>query len=115
MRNKELKAGDKVWIYEAYMSRTESGYVVKSVKKSSTLVSIVVEDEGFDGKLREFKMYGHCNSSILSGFDRKWGVDYICYTCDYNLIERRTEQEDYDTKLKDAGRALLRITNFFKQ
>ena len=115
MRNKELKAGDKVWIYAPYMSYSKSGYIVKSVKKSSTLVTVTCEAEYYDGKTYELTMYGHCNSRILSCFDRKYGVDNICYTCDYDLIERKTEQEDYDTKLKDAGRALLKITNFFKE
>ena len=114
MRNKELKAGDKVWIYEAYMSRTESGYVVKSIKKSGTLVSIVVEAEGFDGKLREFKMYGHCNSRILSGFDRTWGHDYTCYTCDYSLIIRKTQNAEREERVLDAGRALLNLVKFLK-
>ena len=116
MRNKELKVGDKVWINSAHMSYSKSGYIVKSVKKSKTLVTVVVEG-AFDreDKPYDFTMYGHCNSSILSGFDRKWGMDYTCYTCDYNIIERKTEQSEFDAKLKDAGRALLNVVRIFKE
>lgn len=117
MRNKELKVGDKVWINSAHMSYSKSGYIVKSVKKSKTLVTVVVEGEllGCEDKPYDFTMYGHCNSSILSGFDRKWGQDYTCYTCDYNIIERKTEQSEFDAKLKDAGRALLNVVRIFKE
>ena len=116
MRNKELKVGDRVWIYAAYMSRLKSGYTVKSVKKSKTLVTIVAEADWSIGneKPYEVTMYGHCNSSILSGFDRKYGQDYTCYTCDYVLIEEKSRRADEDAKLKHAGRALLNVVEFFK-
>lgn len=116
MRNKELKPGDKVWLYSAYMSRSESGYTVKSVKKSKTLVTVVVETKHpyHSEKVYEFTLYGHCNSRILSGFDRVWGCDGICYTCDYDLIEIKSRDEDRNSKLKAAGKALLDIVEFFK-
>lgn len=113
MRNKELKVGDKVWIYAPHMA-ISSGYIVKSVKKSGTSVSIVVEVECFNNEFYEFKMYGHCNSSILSGFDRKWGDDDVCYTCDYSLIQKKTDKYESEQKQLNAGRALLEIVKYFK-
>ena len=85
-------------------------------QKSKTLVTVVAECEHpfRDDRVYELTLYGHCNSHILSSFDRVWGCDEICYTCDYNLIERKSRDEDRNSKLKAAGKALLDIVEFFK-
>lgn len=115
MRNKELKVGDKVWLHEAYMSRL-NGYTVKSVKKSKTLVTVVAEKEHpfRKDKFYEITLYGHCNSRILSGFDRVWSRDADFYTCDYDLIDAKSRIEKENHKLREAGRTLLKLSNYFK-
>lgn len=117
MRNKEIKVGDQVWLYAPYMSKMKSGYIVKSVKKSNTLVTVVAETEHpfHKGRFYEITLYGHYNSSILSSYDRVWGRDEYSYTCDYSLIEEESITADRDHKLKAAGEALLNLSNFFKK
>ena len=112
MVNKEIKKGDKIWIFCAYLDRN-SYYVVKSVKKSGTLVSIVVEASHYD-KIYEIKMYGHASSSLLSGYDRKFGRQDTYYTCEYSLIEDETKMRERDEKYRSAGIALLNIAKYFK-
>lgn len=113
MRNKELKVGDKVWINSAYMA-ISSGYTVKSVKKSKTLVTVVAEGDPRNGEPYELIMYGHYNSSILSGYNRKFGRDDICYTCDYSLIQKKTDKYESEQKQMNAGYALLNLIKYFK-
>ena len=114
MRNKELKVGDKIWIYSAYMA-ISSGYIVKSVKKSKTLVTVTCEGDEYNGKQYDLIMYGHCNSRLLSGYDRKYGRDDITYTCDYSLILKKSAAFDCEQKQLNAGRALLEIVKYFKE
>ena len=116
MRNKEIKVGDKIWLYAPYMSRDKSGYTVKSVKKSKTLVTVVAEIEHpwKKGNRYEAVFYGHYNSRILSSYDKVWGRDEDCYTCDYNIIDKISIREDINIKLKQAGRTLLDFVDFIK-
>jgi len=112
MVNKEIKKGDKIWLFCAYLDRNRY-YVVKSVKKSGTLVSIVVEASLYD-KIYEIKMYGHASSSLLSGYDRKFGRQDTYYTCEYCLIEEEKRMYERDEKYRSAGIALLNIAKYFK-
>lgn len=114
MRNKELKVGDKIWTVFAYMSYTNSGYTVKSVKRTKTLVTVTCEGVYYNGKTYEVTMYGHYNSCILSGYDRKWGNDETCYTCDYSLIQKKTDKYESEQKQMNAGYALLELVKYFK-
>lgn len=114
MTNKEIKVGSKIWINDAYMSK-DGYYVVSSVKKEKTLVTVVVDvPESYLNKAYQITMYGHASSRILSGFDRKWGRKDTTYTCDYYLVEEKTKRYVHDDELKNAGRALLNIVKFFK-
>lgn len=114
MINKEIKKGDKIWIYAASMDY-KFFLTVKSVKKEKTLVSVVVETKNyFTGRLYEIKMYGHASSSLLSGFNSRIGGRDMCYTCDYSLIEEKTARYNIDEKYIKAGQALLKFAQFFK-
>lgn len=114
MTNKEIKVGSKIWLNTACMPR-DSYYVVSSVKKEKTLVTVVVDvPENSYHKAYQITMYGHASSRILSGFDRKWGCKDTAYTCDYYLVETETKRYERDDELKNAGRALLNIVKFFK-
>lgn len=111
-KNKEIKKGDKIWLNSAYL-RYDSFYVVLSVKKKGTLVEVVADAERY-GKHYEIVMYGHASSSILSGYDRKYGNQDVCYTCDYSIIEKITKRWESSEKEMDAGRALLNLVEYFK-
>lgn len=111
-KNKEIKKGDKIWLNFAYL-RYDSFYVVLSVKKKGTLVDVVADAERY-GKHYEIVMYGHASSSILSGYDRKYGNQDVCYTCDYSIIEKITKRWESSEKERDAGRALLNLVEYFK-
>lgn len=111
-KNKEIKKGDKIWLNSAYLSYA-SHHIVKSVKKKGTLVEVVVDAELYN-KEYEVVMYGHASSSILSGYDRRFGNQDVCYTCDYSIIEKITKRWDSSEKERDAGRALLNLVKYFK-
>lgn len=113
-RNKEIKVGDKIWLYSACISR-DSYYVVKSVKKNKTLVTVVVDVKGraYHNDY-EIIMYGHASSSLLSGYDRKFYNSELCYTCEYFLIEKETKRYERDQRFKNAGMALLNLVKYLK-
>ena len=111
-KNKEIKKGDKIWLSSPFLSY-DSFHRVLSVKKKSTLVEVIVDVEYFD-KYYEVTMYGHASSSILSGYDRKYGNQDVCYTCDYSIIEKITKRWESSEKERDAGRALLNLVKYFK-
>ena len=111
-KNKEIKKGDKIWLSSPFLAY-DSFYRVLSVKKKSTLVEVIVDAEHFD-KHYEITMYGHASSSILSGYDRKFGNMEVCYTCDYTIVEQQTIRYHNIEKERDAGRALLNLVKYFK-
>lgn len=113
-KNKELKAGDKVWWYTAYIGRAY-GYTVTSVKKEKTLVSVIAERTAMKGdKPKEIKMYGHGSSSLLSGYDSMFGRGHEMYTCDYELIEEKSDTEEYWQRERKIGQAVLEIVEQIK-
>lgn len=110
-KNKELKTGDKIWRYAPYVSMS-SNYTVKSVKKENTLVSIVAERKNWCGskeKIKEIKMYGHCSSSMLSGYDNFWNSQKEVYTCDYDLCLENTRTQEAWERENTIGNAVLEI------
>lgn len=114
MTNKELKVGSKIWLYSIGLDEDDC-YIVKSVKKDKTLISVVVEAKYFNEEVYEMKMYGHASSSILSGFDRKFRYSDLCYTCDYSLVEKKTRIHKGEMKYREAGYDFLRLVKYFKQ
>ncbi len=112
MRNKDLKVGDKIFIFYPFLKESEC-HTIKSVKKNKTLVEVVVT--AYYGK-REYEliMYGHCSSCMLSGYDRRIPYRGGMYTCDYTKIEDETRIWERKEKLANAGRALLNIVEYFK-
>ena len=114
MTNKEIKVGSKIWLYSACIDM-DSYYVVKSVKKDKTLVSVIVEAKYFNNETYEITMYGHCSSSLLSGYDRKFRNLDLCYTCDFSLVEKKTRIYEGERKYREAGYDFLRLVKYFKQ
>lgn len=114
MTNKEIKVGSKIWLYSACLRRDDF-YIVSSVKKDKTLISVVVEAKYYNDEKYEIKMYGHASSSLLSGYDRKFRYLDLCYTCDYSLVEKKTAIYEGDMKYREAGRDFLRIVQYFKR
>lgn len=114
MTNKELKVGSKIWLYATCLNE-DSYYVVKSVKKDKTLVSVIAEAKYYNNELYEIKMYGHSSSSLLSGFDRKYRNIDLGYTCDYSLVQKKTRIYEGERKYSDAGRDFLRLVEYFKK
>lgn len=112
MKNKELKKGDKIWLFTPCLSYT-SGFKVLRVSKKGTLVTVVVEAEYYNMKKYEITLYGHASSSLLSGYDRKFGNTDIDYTCDYDLVRGKTERYERDKRFRDAGAALLKLVKYF--
>lgn len=112
--NKEIKVGDKIWVDCACL-RKDAYYVVSSVKKSKTLVTVIV-DVPASAFYKEYQitMYGHASSSLLSGFDRRYGTKDVNYTCDYELVEEKTRRYEWDKKRIDAGMAFLNLVKYFK-
>jgi hypothetical protein len=113
MRNKEIKKGDKVWLLSEYIGY-EAYYTVVDVKKKGTLVSVIIESETYKKEKYEIVLYGHASSSILSGFDRKYGISTSGYTCDYDIVKERTEYiESYREDAK-IGRAAKNLLHYLK-
>lgn len=111
--NKEIKKGDKIWLNSTYLSEKEFFIVVK-VRKVKTLVEVVVAVTLFHSQ-REIVMYGHCSSSMLSGYDRKFfSSQDTVYTCDYEIVRKKTLEYENNQKFKEVGMALLKIAKFFK-
>ena len=113
-KNKEIKIGDKIWFFSACMSYG-SGFKVLRVSKKSTLVTVVVEADYFNKKEYEITLYGHASSSLLSGYDRRFGNLDIDYTCDYDLVRKKTEKYEKDERFHEAGVALLNLAKYFKR
>lgn len=114
-KNKELKKGDKIWYWATGLAESEY-FPVQSVKKKGTLVEVVVEAYYFSREKKyEIKLYGHASSSLLSGYDKKWRHQDICYTCDYELVKDKTARYDHDKKYIDAGRAVLDLVKCLKE
>lgn len=113
-KNKEIKKGDKVWYYGACMSY-DANFPVLRVSKKGTLVTVVVEANYCNKNKYEITLYGHASSSLLSGFDRRYGNTDIDYTCDYDLIRAKTESYVKNERCRDAGMALLNLVKYFKR
>ena len=112
-KNKEIKKGDKIWLNSVYLSYA-SHHIVKSVKKKGTLVEVVVDAELYN-KEYEVVMYGHASSSILSGYDRRFGNQDACYTCDYAIIERKTKYRQSFENERNIGQAVLNLMKHLKR
>ena len=110
--NKEIKVGDKIWPYDSWVGEN-SFFTVKSVRKVKTLVEVVATVSVFD-KEREYVMYGHCSSAILSGYNRYVGRATECYTCEYALVSEIKNARLREERYVDAGRALLCLAKYLK-
>ena len=114
MKNKELKKGDRIWMFSPLI-KFDTYYQVHSVKKNGTLVTVVVGAKYPQLPEREITLYGHASSSLLSGFDRHWGYQDVCYTCDYELITKKYEEFIRHERFINAGVALLNLVKYFKE
>lgn len=111
-QNKDIKKGDKIWTYCACLGEKEYSTVLK-VKKVKTLVEVVIIEKFFNKEF-EVTMYGHSSSSLLSGYHRSIGNVDMVYTCDYDLIQKKTKKYNSDERYIEAGRALLNVAKYFK-
>lgn len=112
-QNKEIKKGDKIWLYSTFVDE-DSFYTVISVKKVKTLVEVVVSATYYDEKEYEILMYGHRSSSMLSGYDKRYYNPELEYTCDYDLIRQKKKRYNDDQHYKSAGIALLNLAKYLK-
>ena len=112
-QNKEIKVGDKIWMYSECLDEREYHTVV-SVRKVKTLVEVVVSAKFFDKEF-EITMYGHRSSSLLSGYEKNYynHLD-MGYTCDYDLIRKKTDRYNRDQRYRDAGIALLNFAKYIR-
>ena len=111
MKNKEIKKGGQIWICTPFLRRTSSCPVI-SVKKAGTLVTVVIRCMYFDKKEYEVTLYGHANSSMLSGYDRKFNFGQeTYYTCDFDIIEKWTKERNTKSKYEEIGRNLKCLLN----
>lgn len=112
-QNKDIKKGDKIWMYCECLDEREFHTVI-SVRRVRTMVEVVVKAKFFDKEL-EITMYGHQSSSLLSGYEKYYyNHTDIGYTCDYELIRKKTERYNRDQRYKDAGIALLNVAKYLK-
>lgn len=112
MKNKELKKGCQIWIYSPYLRKSES-WPITSVKKTGTLVTVVIRRNRFNNdKFDDITLYGHASSALLSGYDKHYrfgGETY--YTCDFELIEKWTKERNTKSKYEEIGRNLKHLLN----
>lgn len=114
MKNKELKKGDRIWMFSALI-KFDTYLQVHSVKKNGTLVTVVVGAEYPQHPEYEITLYGHASSSLLSGYHRYWSYRDVCYTCDYELITEKYKEFIRQERFINAGVALLNLVKYFKE
>ena len=112
MKNKELKKGGQIWIYCPYLGKSES-WPITSVKKTGTLVTVVIRRNRFhDDRFDDITLYGHASSALLSGYDKRFSFgNETYYTCDFDLIERWTNNRKRDEKYENIGRNLKKLVD----
>ena len=107
---KELKVGDRVWMYSAHMAY-DSGFVIKSIKKEKTLAIVTIDWDVF-GKHKDVICYGHVSGELLvyngAGFDSN-----IPLVCDYKRITEKSEKSERDYKYIKVGEWLTAIVRAF--
>lgn len=108
-RVKDLKVGDKVWLYQTYMSYEKSGFKVLSIKKQKTLAIVTIKWDVF-GKERELVCYGHVSGELLA-FNGNGYNDWrhVPLVCDYRRIKEKTEYFEWHDKERNIGRAVLEL------
>ena len=112
MKNKELKKGGQIWIYCPYLGKSESWPII-SVKKAGTLVTVVIRRNRFhEDKFDDITLYGHASSALLSGYDKIFSFgNETYYTCDFDLIEKWTNNRKRDEKYENIGRNLKKLVD----
>lgn len=109
---KDLKVGDKVYTYCAYLSPDE-GFVVKSIKKQKTL-AIVTIDWNVLGKHKDVICYGHVSGELLVYNGAGWNSN-VPLVCDYKRIEEETERRAVWDEAKEIGRAVKSLVSVLKK
>ena len=112
MKNKELKKGGQIWIYSPYLGKSESWPII-SVKKTGTLVTVVIRRNRFhEDKFDDITLYGHASSALLSGYDKIFSFgNETYYTCDFDLIEKWTNNRKREEKYENIGRNLKKLVD----
>lgn len=94
-KNKDIKVGDKLYSLNEYLHISDY-YIVESVKKKGTLVTVTAAFEDHSGK-GTFLLYGHASAATLSGYGRCYHNAFEFYTCDsviVNAIKRKLESKE---------------------
>lgn len=112
MKNKELKKGGQIWILSPYLGKSESWPII-SVKKTGTLVTVVIRRNRFhEDKFDDITLYGHASSALLSGYDKIFSFgNETYYTCDFDLIEKWTNNRKREEKYENIGRNLKKLVD----
>lgn len=112
MKNKELKKGGQIWIYSPYLGKSESWPII-SVKKTGTLVTVVIRRNRFhEDRFDDITLYGHASSALLSGYDKIFSFgNETYYTCDFDLIEKWTNNRKREEKYENIGRNLKKLVD----
>lgn len=109
---KELKVGDKVYLYCGHLS-PDAGFVVKSIKKQKTLAIVTIDWDVFD-KHKDVICYGHVSGELLvyngAGFDTN-----IPLVCDYKRIEEKTKDWDAEEGQREIGRVVKSLVAVLKR
>ena len=105
-RVKDLKVGDRVWLYLPYIS-SECGYEVLSIKKQKTLAIVTIKWRLF-GVERELVCYGHVSGELLTFNGGGFQYD-VPLVCDFKRTKEKTEREECWKKECNIGRAVLQL------
>lgn len=105
-RVKDLKVGDKVWLYTPYASK-EGGYEVLSIKKQKTLAIVTIKAKFF-GDEREFVCYGHVSGELLTFNGANWQYD-VPFICDYRRIKEERDRKELWEKERNIGVTVLKL------
>ena len=109
---KDLKVGDKVYSYCAYLS-PDAGFVVTSIKKQKTLAIVTIDWNVF-GKHKDVICYGHVSGELLVYNGAGWDSN-ISLVCDFDRIIEKTKAWDEVGGQKEIGRAVIRLVSALKK
>ena len=109
---KDLKVGDKVYLYCGHLS-PDAGFVVKSIKKQKTLAIVTIDWVEF-GKHKDVICYGHVSGELLVCNGARYEAN-IPLVCDYKRIEEKTKAWDAEEGQREIGRVVKCLVAVLKR